>query len=146
MKLKNHLNESFSIDVTRYKIPESNGVLYTSDWLLADLAIRTEDLNFKRELEFLTIGELERLMHWLKSILKRTAYSKKLEFVDPSIYFRLVKRGGNLFIKLVDLQEDQSLVSLDLEANERNLKDWISQLKKILNEFPCRCGQPHDLS
>lgn len=146
MKMKNHIGEELKIKVSGYMLLDSHGVLYNSDWLKTELLIISKDQNYKRELEFLTIEELERIIFWLELIQGNQMTIKRLDFVDPTIFFLLVRRGGLALIKLVNADYDKSYISWDLQATTENLNNFICQLKNLVLKFPCRCGQKHDLT
>jgi hypothetical protein len=145
MKLVNHANEIFVLNISGYMLANSEGVQNSSDWLRANLQITQQDQYYERELEFLTLEELERLICWLESIEQKKTTEKRLDFVDPNLFFLITQRSGSTFVKLVDLQEDQSHVSWDMLATDVNLTNSIRQLKKTIVDFPCRCGHEHNL-
>jgi hypothetical protein len=143
MKLINDSNETLEIIVSGYHITNSHNKRYDSDWLDAELIIKNEYGVFIKQLEFLIVEELERMEVWLKNIFENKIQSKELDFVDPCLKLKLMKRSGIQVIKIIYETSESNKEVWEMRANENEIPQFIKGLNNILIKFPCRCGAKH---
>jgi hypothetical protein len=141
MRIYNHNNDSFELSIKGYKIPESEGLLYTSDWLTATISISSNNELLNKELDFLLVEDFERMLLWLNE----KDQSKRLEFVDASFYFLRFERSKIPFLKIINKEfESKEAITWDLHLTEENIKIFTNEIKILQEKFPCRCGLLHD--
>lgn len=141
MKIYNHNNDSFELSIKDYKIPESEGILYNSDWLMATISINSNNEFFNKELDFLLVEDFDRILIWLNE----KDQPKRLEFVDASFSFLRFKRSNIPFLKIINQEfESKEAITWDLHLSEENIKMFTKEVKAVQEKFPCRCGLRYD--
>ena len=145
MKLKNHLGEIFELRIEKYHLELSDieVKLFNSDWLDAEISIKTKNEIFSKPLDCFLIEDLERISDWISGIEHQTT-KKKLYFVDSQLVFMRTKRNNVQFIKVIYFLADKDFVSWDLEINNENIFDFKSKLQNMILNYPCRCGLEHN--
>ncbi|GAA4074595.1 hypothetical protein GCM10022389_20200 [Flavobacterium cheonanense] len=141
MKIYNHNSESFELLINGYKIPESEGILYNSDWLMATILISSNNEFLNKELDFLLVEDFDRILIWLN----KKDQPKRLEFVDASFSFLRFKRSNIPFLKIINQEfESKEAITWDLHLSDENIKMFTNEIKILQEKFPCRCGLFHD--
>ncbi|GAA4053210.1 WapI family immunity protein [Flavobacterium chungnamense] len=141
MKIYNHNSESFELLINGYKIPESEGILYNSDWLMATISINSNNEFLNKELDFLLVEDFDRILIWLN----KKDQPKRLEFVDASFSFLRFKRSNIPFLKIINQEfESDEAITWDLHLTEENINMFTNEIKILQEKFPCRCRLFHD--
>lgn len=145
MKLKNHLGETFELRIEKFhsELSDIEVKLFNSDWLDAEISIKTKNENFSKPLDCFLIEDLERISDWISGIENKTT-KKKLYFVDSQLVFMRAKRNNVPFIKVIYHLTENDFVSWDLEINTENILDFKNKIQQKLKIYPCRCGMVHN--
>jgi hypothetical protein len=145
MKLKNHLGETFELRIEKYHLELSDieVKLFNSDWLDAEISIKTKNGILSKPIECFLIEDLERISEWISGIEHKTT-KKKLYFVDSQLVFMRTKRSNVPFIKVIYHLNEIDFVSWDLEINTENVLELKSEVQNMLINYPCRCGTDHN--
>jgi len=145
MKLKNHLGETFELRIEKYHLELSDieVKLFNSDWLDAEISIKTKNGILSKPIECFLIEDLERISEWISGIEHKTT-KKKLYFVDSQLVFMRTKRNNVPFIKVIYYFTESDFVSWDLEINKANVFEFKNKIQQDLKVYPCRCGMEHN--
>ena len=145
MKLKNHLGETFELRIEKYHLELSDieVKLFNSDWLDAEISIKTKNEILSKPLDCFLIEDLERISDWITGIEHR-ATKKKLYFGDSHLVFMRTKRNNVPFIKVIYYLTESDFVSWDLEINKANELEFKNKIQQNLKVYPCRCGMEHN--
>ena len=145
MKLKNHLGETFELRIEKYHLELSDieVKLFNSDWLDAEISIKTKNGILSKPIECFLIEDLERISEWISGIEHKTT-KKKLYFVDSQLVFMRTKRNNVPFIKVIYYLTERDFVSWDLEINTENVLDFKNKIQQDLKVYSCRCGMEHN--
>lgn len=143
MKITNHLGNKFEIKISNYHFENNHSNQFDSDWLDADLIIKNGSETFNIKLDFLIIEELERMEHWLLSIMNGNTEVKSLQFVDPNLKFRTMTRSNIHVLKVIYEVDEFELAVWELMITKENLLFFIDQIREDLLRFPCRCEHNH---
>ncbi len=139
MKITNHCNDTFGFNVLDYMLPLDPGVYFSNNWLKGNIEISTEKRSKTIELEFLQVEELIKLVEWIeKTADKEKRESTIFYFIDPSMKFRLWKRGRMELLKFICHSEDKSIYTWDMVLNEENVQEFIKHIQELLIKFPIR--------
>lgn len=144
--MKNHNEDKMIISVKAYHFKDLQNKLYDSDWLDAELIIKNENKIQIITLEFWLVEELERLQNWLENISENKFMNKTLDFIDPNLNFKLMKRSNKRVVKAIYQLNEMNKIVWELLVTKENLVKLISEIKNILINFPCRCGFKHELN
>ncbi len=144
--MKNHNEDKMIISVKAYHFKDLQNKLYDSDWLDAKLIIKNENKIQIITLEFWLVEELERLQNWLENISENKFMNKTLDFIDPNLNFKLMKRSNKRVVKAIYQLNEMNKIVWELLVTKENLVKLISEIKNILINFPCRCGFKHELN
>lgn len=145
MKLKNHLGEIFELRIEKYHLEVSDieVKLFNSDWLDAEISIKTKNEIFSKPLDYFLIEDLERISDWISGNEYKTT-KKKLYFVDSQLVFMRTKRNNVPFMKVIYHLNEIDFVSWDLEINKANVFEFKNKIQQDLKIYPCRCGMEHN--
>lgn len=141
--MKNHNEDKMIISVKAYHFNDLQNKLHDSDWLDAELIIKNGNKIQIITLEFWLVEELERLQNWLENISENKFMNKTLDFIDPNLNFKLMKRSNKRVVKAIYQLNEMNKIVWELLVTKENLVKLISEIKNILIKFPCRCGFKH---
>lgn len=134
---------AWHIVVHGYRLPDSAGTLFDSDWLKATLHMRAGQGVVKRSLKFLLVEELERLGLWLEQVRCQEPVDD-LELVDPALRFKLITRNRVPFVKVIHGTDPKRRLVVDQLTAPASLNACVAMVQEQIASFPCRCGHPHD--
>lgn len=139
MKITNHCNDTFSLNVLDYMLLFNPGDYFSNNWLKGNIEISTKKKIKTIELEFMQVEELIRLLEWVeKTADKEKREETTLIFIDPLMEFRLWKRGRKEFFRFIYEPEDKSIYTWDLIVNQENVMNFKTQIQELLIQFPIR--------
>jgi uncharacterized protein (UPF0128 family) len=142
--MKNHNGDKMIINVKAYHFEDLQNKLHDSDWLDAELIIKNGNKIQIITLEFWLVEELERLQNWLENISENKFTNKTLDFVDPNLNFKLMKRSNKSVVKAIYKLNGINKIVWELLVTKENFVKLISEIKTTLMKFPCRCGFKHE--
>lgn len=139
MKIINHCNDTFGLNLLDYMLPFKPDNYYENNWLKGEIEISSGDERNIIPFEFMQVEELIRLLEWVeKTADKEKRDEKTLIFIDPLMKFRLWKRGRKEFLRFICHSEDESIYTWDLILNEENVLKFKTQIQELLIQFPIR--------
>jgi hypothetical protein len=141
--MKNHNGDSMKIEVKNYHFKNLYNKLYDSDWLDAKLIIINSAGKVSINLEFLLVEELERIINWLNQLLNKSNVTNKLEFIDPNLRLKLMTRSRIPVLKVLYNVNETTIECWELIIKTADINKLVNELKKTINNYPCRCGFIH---
>ena len=139
MKLTNHQNEVFQLNIDAYMFSDRTGSYFESNWLKGSIEISGKRCIKRIQLEFLQIEELINLFHWIEPLGKNETRGKAIfDFIDPNMRFRVWKRKPVKTIRFIYHSEHKEIYSWEMILNEKNVTSLKCQLDEILLKYPIR--------
>jgi hypothetical protein len=139
MKLVNHENEVFKLSIAGYRLPFNPGKYFESNWLKGRIGISKDGQTKVIQLEYLQIEELMKLMEWIEQMKNKVNRTGTIfEFTDPTMKFRLWKRGRTKTIRFIHHSEEKDTYSWEMIINDKNVSSMKGQLGQILLKHPIR--------
>ena len=142
--MKNHNGDLLKIHVIKYQFDSLYNKLYDSDWLEAELIMIISKRKIKINLEFLIVEELERIYYWLIQLLNKNYADTKLEFIDPNLKFKIMTRSKIPVLKIIYYTNTTIIECWELIINNVNIISLATNIKTLINNYPCRCGKTHN--
>ncbi len=141
--MKNHNGDSMKIEVKNYHFKNLYNKLYDSDWLDAELIMINSTGKVSINLELLLVEELERIINWLNQVLNKNNVTNKLEFIDSNLRLKLMTRSRIPVLKILYNVNETTIECWELILKTADINKLVNELKKTINNYPCRCGFIH---
>ena len=139
MKLTNHQNEVFQLNIDAYMFSDRTGSYFESNWLKGSIEISGKRSIKRIQLEFLQIEELVNLFHWIETLGENKTREKTIfDFIDPNMRFRVWKRKPVKTIRFIYHSEQKEIYTWEMILNEKNVTSLKCQLDEILLKYPIR--------
>lgn len=143
MKIVNHLGSIFEFNIQKYHLENNFNKLFDSDWIDVTISINSFEKSFSVAIENFLVEDFERILDWISGVEHKTT-NRKLCFVDSKLVFMRTKRNNVSFIKVIYYLAENEFVSWDLEINKDNVLDLKNGIRKMMFDYPCRCGMEHN--
>jgi hypothetical protein len=139
MKIINHGNEFFRLNVLGYKLAFDPELYFANNWLRGTIGISKEGYTRIIRLECLQTEELVQLSEWIEQLADKKKRSQTtFSFIDPTMQFRLWRRGQTETIRFISRHGRKEVFSWEMILNEENVHAFKFQISEILLKYPVR--------
>ena len=131
--------ERIEIDVLNYE-RSPVGEYFDDNWLLVDITVRAGGFHGNASATIIT-GELEKFLSELKPLYEKLSGSVKFDTLEGQLKLQLNGDGKGhieLLGEVTDRKGDGNCLHFTLEFDQSQLRVSISELEKIMLEFPVR--------
>ncbi|HOF00857.1 MAG TPA: hypothetical protein PK385_00645 [Spirochaetota bacterium] len=145
VEIKNN-NSSLQLKIVNYQFPETNDKDYDGNWLLVEIRVNIDDLNWKKTDPSLLTWEFNEISEWFYNLSKDINPKwKELVFIEPNIRFDYDKNDKKTVViiyfdleLLPDNWDKNKECFIKFELTKEDLYNIGKMFEEELNKFPIR--------
>lgn len=139
-------NSFFQFKISNYEFPDTNDRSYDGNWLMIDINVKKDSLEWSRRDPSILSWELKEIVEWFYDLSNdKEPEREDLGFVEPNLRFRYEKNNNKtkvliyFWIELLpDNWDKKNKCFIEFELTNEELYSIGKMFEEELKKFPIR--------
>ncbi len=141
MLIQGEYNRTAEIGFRGFEEPLEAGYIDDECWLMVELDIHSDKQKYHRVDAALMVGEVKKLVQWLRNAAQGLPVNRTLNFLEPCLAFTLVRDDGPVKMIRITFAAELKPVWYDSPAYAQLCLLTNRQLEELAAEFERELGK-----